>query len=264
MAGATILGSGSRGNSLVVHGFRSNILVDAGFSFKQTLSRLADCGIDPGTIGAVLVSHEHGDHVQGVELFSRKMGVPVYCNRAAAGEIRKRGLEAKGVINIFSAGASFAVEEFEVTAFSVPHDARDTVGFGISTGPCRIGVATDLGHATQPVLHHLSQSDILVVESNHDPVMLRNSSRPWPLKQRINGRHGHLSNAACMDLLRQVIAPRTKAVLLAHASEECNCYELVDDCAAQCLEELGRGDISVGVGRQEGALPTVFFNPPGT
>ncbi len=257
-AGVTLLGSGSRGNALVVHGERGSLLIDAGFSLKQTLTRMQECGIDIDTVGAILVSHEHGDHVRGVGVVSRRMRVPVFCNRAAAGAIRERGLDGRGAINIFSAGGSFDFDEFRVTPFSVPHDARDTVGFSIDIGSFRIGVATDLGHATQPVLHHLRECDILVVESNHDPAMLRNSRRPWPVKQRINGRHGHLSNEDCMQLLQKVVAPRTRHVIMAHASEECNRYELVGDLAGQCLESMGRADVAVGIGRQDRPLPTCF------
>ncbi len=255
--GITVLGSGSRGNSLVVHGLQSNFLIDAGFSCKQTMARMSDSGVDPDSIGAILVSHEHDDHVKGVRLLSRKLRAPVFCNRSVGNEIRNRGLDAKGAINIFSVGAPFTWEEFTINPFSVPHDAWDTVGFRIDCRGYRIGVATDLGYATQVVLHHLQDCDSLVVESNHDPAMLRNSSRPWPLKQRINGRHGHLSNNDCMEMLRKVLAARTRNVIFAHASEECNSYSLVDECAAQCLEKLERPDVLPLVARQNAPLETV-------
>ncbi len=259
--GVTVLGSGSLGNAMVIHGGGLSLLLDAGFSWKQTLLRMHECGLDPGTIGAILLSHEHSDHVGGVRLASRRLTAPVYCNRAVGDEVRKLGVEATGAIHIFSVGTPFQIDEFTITPFSVPHDARDTVGFTIETGGLRLGVVTDLGCATSAVKHHLQECDMLVLESNHDPLLLRNSNRPWPLKQRINGRHGHLSNQDCMALLRTVAAPRTQQVIFAHASEECNSYSLIDDCAAECLQELGRDDIGTAVARQKTPLPTCYAAP---
>ncbi len=256
--GVTVLGSGSRGNAMVVHGEKSNILLDAGFSCRQILKRIEDCGIDTASIEAILISHEHDDHVKGVRLLSRKLRAPIFCNRAAAGEVRNRGVEGRGIINIFSVGSPFVCGEFRITPFSVPHDARDTVGFRIDAGGSRIGVATDLGYATQAVKHYLGECDLLVVESNHDPLMLRNSGRPWPLKQRINGRHGHLSNEDCMRMLGSVLASRTRRVIFAHASEECNSYSLVEEQAAGCMERLKRTDVQTMVARQNAPLSTCF------
>ena len=256
--GVTVLGSGSQGNALVVHSATEALLVDAGFTARELQRRLGEAGLDPGLLKAILVSHEHADHVRGLGVSARHYGIPVYCNRLTAEVLRSRD-EDLGQITIFAVGAAFRVGEFEVEPFSIPHDANDPVGFVIRTAGFKIGLATDLGHASHLVCHHLQACDLLVVESNHEIAMLRDSTRPWPLKQRILGRHGHLSNADSMDLLKRVVHARTRFLVLAHASTECNRYELVERYAADCLAGLGRPDVTIRVARQDTWLPTLWL-----
>ena len=256
MAGLTILGSGSKGNAIVIEGENGSLLIDAGFSCTRTLAKLDECGVAADRIQAILVSHEHGDHVQGLGPVSRKLKIPVYCNRATGQYIRRKEL-VKEALNVFAVGTPFTIGEFTVEPFSIPHDASDPVGFAIDNGHFRIGIATDLGYASQVVAHHLRECDVLVIESNHDVEMLLNSSRPWSLKQRIRGRNGHLSNEDSMTLLKKVLHERTQQVVLAHASEECNCYELIQDNALKCLAETGRDDVALAVARQHTPLPTI-------
>jgi phosphoribosyl 1,2-cyclic phosphodiesterase len=206
---------------------------------------------------AILVSHEHSDHVKGLRAVSRHFQVPVYCNRGTGQMIKDRNC-APEKLHLFAAGTSFNVGEFSIEPFAIPHDAMDPMGFAIRAGNCKIGIVTDLGHAGSMVCHHLRECDILVLESNHDVAMLRDSSRPWSLKQRIISRHGHLSNEASMKLLKQVLHDQTRHLILAHASQDCNCYKIVEREAVSSLAASGRSDVQALVARQETHLPTVW------
>lgn len=257
LLGLTVLGSGSRGNALVVHGPRGGVLLDAGFSAAELTERLGQAGLRPSQLDAILVSHEHADHVKGLRVFAERHGLPVFANRGTAAVLRHRDARL-GPVRLFAAGNAFQVGEYEIYPFSIPHDANDPVGFVVEAHGRRLGIATDLGHVNRLVTYQLRECDVLVVESNHDIGMLGNSSRPWALKQRILGRHGHLSNEACMELLRAVVHARTRHVVMAHASEECNRYELVAKAVQDCLTRLGRPDIRAHVARQDRPLPTVW------
>lgn len=257
MIGVTVLGSGSRGNSLVVHGEDGAILVDAGFSMRQTRIRLEEAGVDIRTIKAIVVSHEHTDHVKGLRVAAKQLKVPVYCNRNTGTMLKDREI-CPDTLHLFSAGASFMIGEFMVQPFSIPHDAMDPVGFTISNRDMRVGIATDLGHVNNLVCHHLRESEILVVESNHDLNLLRRSSRPWSLKQRILSRHGHLSNDATLELLARVLHERTRHLILAHASQDCNRYDLVASHVSNGLKALGRTDLTPHVATQDKWLPTMW------
>ena len=256
--GITILGSGSRGNALVIQAPDGAVLLDAGFSARELDDRLAQTGVEPTALRGVIVSHEHADHVRGLRVFAERYGLPVFANRGTATVLKKRD-ERLGRLCLFAAGNPFAVGPFTVHPFSIPHDASDPVAFVLQAHGRRIGVATDLGHVNHLVEHQLRGCDALVIESNHDLGMLGNSTRPWALKQRILGRHGHLSNEACVALLQRVVDARTRHVVMAHTSEECNRYELVAQMAIDCLASLGRTDIAAHIARQDEPLPTFRF-----
>ncbi len=257
MIEVTVLGSGSAGNALLIQNEHSALLVDAGFSARDLERRCLAAGVSLAGVSAILVSHEHGDHIKGLGPVARRLGAPVYCNRLTAEAIRNTQQRPPRSMNLFGAGMPFSIGEFDIEPFSIPHDAVDPVGFVIHCDGRKIAVATDLGFAGNLVNHVLRDSDLLVLESNHDVAMLLASNRPWPLKQRIMSRHGHLSNEACMDLLRSVISEKTRQVILAHASRECNSYELVEDQAQQCLAEIGRPEIRPLVARQDAPLRPV-------
>jgi phosphoribosyl 1,2-cyclic phosphodiesterase len=256
--GVTILGSGSRGNALVLHTAAGAILLDAGFSARELEQRLAQSGLEPSALSAIVISHEHTDHVKGLRVFAARYGLPVYANRGTAAVLRSRDPQL-GPLRLFAAGNPFQIGPFTVYPFSIPHDANDPVAFVVQALDRRIGIATDLGHVNHLVTHQLRECDLLVLESNHDLTMLGNSQRPWPLKQRILSRHGHLSNAACMDLLRAVAHSRTRHVVLAHSSSECNCPQLVAQAVADCLTSLGRTDITAHIASQDAPLPTLWL-----
>lgn len=250
----TVLGSGSSGNALVIRAGGRGILVDAGFSAKELRRRLTLAGIDETCLDAVIVTHEHEDHISALRVFAKPLELPVYATRLTA-EAMKYAKKAPERLAIFTAGASFTIGNFGVEPFSIPHDASDPVGFTIRWGARKIGVVTDLGHANAVVCDRLRECDLLVVESNHDLQMLRNSARPWNLKHRIAGKHGHLSNDDCMKLLQTILHARTRHLVLAHASCECNRYELIEQLAIKVLAAMGRHDLKPHVARQTEALP---------
>jgi len=255
--GLTVLGSGSQGNALVVHGPEGALLLDAGLSLRELRRRMAAAGIEETALQAVVVSHEHADHITGLGPLVNTLKLPVYCNRGTGLSVCEHRI-APGSLKLFAAGCTFAVGGLSVSPFSIPHDASDPVGFVISADGLKIGVATDLGYASGLVLHHLADCDLLVLECNHDVEMLRQSSRPWSVKHRILGRHGHLSNDACMTLMGQVLRPRTRQLVLAHASRECNRYELIAEMTARQLAALNRTDVHAHVARQDDVLPTLW------
>jgi phosphoribosyl 1,2-cyclic phosphodiesterase len=257
--GITILGSGSRGNATVVHTENEAILIDAGFSARELRKRMARAEVDEKLVRAILVTHEHSDHVCGLRVCAKQLGVPVYANRGTAEVLRSRD-DKLGALTIFAPGSSFGVGPFTVEPFTIPHDAYDPVAFVVKLGAIKLGIATDLGHVNALVSHQLKACDALVVESNHDIGMLRNSDRTWSLKQRILSRHGHLSNDDGLELLRKVLHARTRHVVMAHASRDCNEYELVEAGVRQCLVELGREDVQLHVATQDDGVQTIWVS----
>jgi phosphoribosyl 1,2-cyclic phosphodiesterase len=256
--GITILGSGSRGNAMVIHTPREALLIDAGFSARELRRRLDCTGLDPDRIKAVLVSHEHGDHVKGLRVFAGQFQIPIYANRRTADALRYRD-DKFASMTIFAVGAPFRIGGFHIEPFSIPHDANDPVAFIVRAGDVKIGIATDLGHVSNLVAYQLRECRVLVLESNHDCVMLGNSKRPWALKQRIRRRHVHLSNDSCFELLRRVLHADTSHVVLAHASRDCNSYDLVKKGAEKLLCELERPDVDLHVAVQDEPLPTLWL-----
>src|SRR5450432_1661274 len=190
----TVLGSGSAGNCAVVESDECRLLIDGGLSARQMAVRLEAAGVDPASLDGILVTHEHGDHVSGLDVFCKKFEVPIYCNSLTA-EALGRGLNK--CWRLFSTGGDFAIKDIAVQTFSVPHDAVDPVGFVLHHGPASLGFCTDLGFATKLVFERIRAAQTIVIETNHDEKLLQNDTRrPWPVKQRIMSRHGHLSNAA--------------------------------------------------------------------
>jgi len=256
--GITVLGSGSKGNACVVHAGDQALLIDVGFSGSELSRRMDATGVDVTQIRGILVSHEHSDHISGLGVLARRLNVPVFANNSTAAAIRYKPRPPEK-IHIFASGCAFNIGDFAVEPFSIPHDASDPVGFAIEHRAGKVGIATDLGYASQLVCHQLRQCHILMIESNHDIEMLHNSSRPWLLKQRILSRHGHLSNADCLDLLQKILHPCTQHVVLAHASEDCNRHELIEKGVAQCLATLQRGDVRASIACQQQPLPTLWL-----
>jgi phosphoribosyl 1,2-cyclic phosphodiesterase len=233
-----VLGSGSGGNATLIEGGGVRVLLDAGFSCRRLVQRLRFVGCEPDTIDAILVTHEHGDHVAGAARFSESFEVPIWCTRGTA---RAAGFDADGLdVRPVAAGGSFAIGDLAVRPFAVPHDAVETVGFVLEAGRSRLGYATDLGHGPDAVRDHLADCDLLILESNHDVDLVRAGPYPESLKTRILSRHGHLDNEGAADLLSAVARGRTRTVVLAHLSETNNRPALALEAAARRLA-AGRG-----------------------
>src|SRR5437899_3074755 len=192
----TILGSGSSGNCAFLETGETRLLIDAGLSGRQIRQRLLTIGRAPENLSGILITHEHSDHVQGLLGLAAKLQVPIYCNRLT-GEAIQRQFETKLDFRLFATGATFDVGDVAIDTFSVPHDAYDPVGFLLRTAEGNIGFLTDLGHATHLVLQRVKAANILLLETNYDLKLLQDDrKRPWSVKQRIQSRHGHLSNEA--------------------------------------------------------------------
>jgi phosphoribosyl 1,2-cyclic phosphodiesterase len=253
----TILGSGSGGNCAYIETAETRILVDAGFSPRQIRKRLESIGRVPEKLNAILVTHEHSDHVQGLAGIAAKLKIPIYCNRATQ-EAFEFQLETKFECRRFETGASFEIGDLLVDSFAIPHDAQDPVGFLIRTPAGNIGFVTDLGHATKLVLERVKPANVLVLESNHDVKMLQDCPRrSWSLKQRILGRHGHLSNEAAAEAAAHIMSAELKHLYLAHLSRECNRPELAHYVMAEQLHHIGAKHVHLQTAAQDEPCKTL-------
>lgn len=241
MKGFCPLASGSKGNSIFLGTNQTKILIDAGLSGKAIIAKLAEINVDISEIDAILISHEHIDHIQGLKVLANRLGIPVLANaETAKGIVETLGDCPK--FKIFSTGETFEFGDLEIHPFSVQHDTLDPVAFTIKTGNLKLGFCTDLGFVTTLVVNQLRECDYLYVEANHQISMVHSSARPMVYKQRVLGRTGHLSNEACGQLLTQVYHDDLKHVHLAHLSSECNTPEV----ALQVIRDiLGQHGISL-------------------
>jgi phosphoribosyl 1,2-cyclic phosphodiesterase len=219
-----MLGSGSAGNSALVATDHCKVLVDGGLSARQIILRLEQCGVAPEYLDGVLLTHEHGDHVCGLEVFCRKFHIPIYANALTAEAVRSDGaLNRHRNWRIFRTGSEFSICDILVQTFPVPHDAVDPVGFVFQAGSSSMGFITDLGFATKMLVERLREVHTLLIETNHDEKLLQaDPHRPWPVKQRIQSRHGHLSNAAAAGVIEQLLPGKVERVVLGHLSRDCN------------------------------------------
>ncbi len=249
MTKVCVLASGSKGNAIYVSDEKTAVLVDAGLSAVEIERRLRSRDINPQALDAIVVSHEHTDHVRSVGVLSRRFRLPVYINEQTLMAATSQ-LGCLHETRRFLCGAPFHIGSLSIHPFAVCHDAVDPVGFTIKDGGAKIGIATDLGVTTRLVSHHLKGCRIMVLEANHDLKMLEDGPYPWELKQRIRGRLGHLSNEASRDVLGDVFDSRLEHVILAHMSETNN----QPDTALACLREaVGRDAVRLTVAEQHTA-----------
>lgn len=257
MKGFCPLASGSKGNCIYIGTDQVKILIDAGLSAKAIQKRLGDINVDLADIDAILVTHEHMDHIQGLKTLAYKMGIPILANHETA----------KGIVDtfhgcpkfkIFSTGEPFEFADLEIHPFSIQHDTLDPVAFTIRINNLKLGFCTDLGFATSLVHSHLSHCDYLYIEANHQPSMVYASSRPMVYKQRVLSRSGHLSNEACGHLLAHVFHPKLKHVHLAHLSSECNSPEMALQVIKGILEQKGI-QIDMCAAPQDKISRSIFF-----
>jgi phosphoribosyl 1,2-cyclic phosphodiesterase len=253
----TILGSGSAGNCAYVETDETRILIDAGFSARQIRQRLASIGRAPENLSGILVTHEHSDHVHGIAILGEKLRIPIYCNRPTQ-EALVSQLDARLEWRLFNTGASFEVGDILVETFAIPHDAQDPVGFLLRTAAGNIGFLTDLGHVTRLVVERVRTANVLVLEANHDVKLLQDClRRPWSLKQRILGRHGHLSNDGAADAAEQVMSAGLRQLYLGHLSRECNRPELAHNVVNERLQRIGATHVQLHQTSQSVPSPTL-------
>lgn len=249
MFSLTMLGSGSAGNAALIATDHCRLLVDGGLSARQLMVRLELCGVKPEQLDGVLLTHEHGDHVCGLDVLCRKFHVPIYCNALTAEAIRcpaTAGLGKHRNWRIFRTGAEFSICDIIVQTFPVPHDAVEPVGYAFHAGKCGLGFITDLGYATKMLVERLREVHTLVIETNHDEKLLQACQyRPWPVKQRIMSRHGHLSNAAAASVIEQLLPGKIERVVLGHLSRDCNNPELAKGAVQALLAKCGREQVEV-------------------
>jgi len=228
----------------------TTLLIDIGFSARETGRRLRQVGVEPEEITAILLTHEHGDHVAGAAVASRRWKVPIFCRPSVAVAAR---LEDKGAGEVQDLPLkSFDLGTMAITPFSVPHDAVETVGFVVEAEGLRLGYATDMGQVTDTVVHHLSRCHILAVEANHDVDMTRLGPYPWHLKERILGSRGHLSNEGTAELLARAAGPETCKVVLTHLSDTNNTRELALSGAREGLDRSRNTTVDLEAASQEG------------
>jgi len=252
----TALASGSSGNSFLIQVNGSCILIDCGLSGKQMEERLKAAEVAPGSLRGIVVSHEHSDHVKGVGVLSRKYKLGVWMNRAtwhavgeSVGKVHKQ--------EFFETGKVFEIAGLRIHPFPVPHDCKDPVGFRISWRTRTLGICTDLGVATGLVANYLTGLQVVILESNHDPRMLREGPYPWELKQRVQGRLGHLSNPTSAQLLQRIVSDELQAVILAHVSKTNNRPELALTCARASLHGNLNDDVTIFCASQDQVSPTL-------
>jgi phosphoribosyl 1,2-cyclic phosphodiesterase len=228
------LGSGSQGNALLVEAGRTRVLLDCGFSLADTTRRLARLGIRPEDLSAIIVTHEHDDHIGGVARFARKHRLPTWMTAGTYRGLEKL-FEPDIDLRLIQGYAAFAIGDLCVEPYPVPHDAREPAQYVFSDGARRLGVLTDVGHGTPYIQRCLSGCDALVMECNHDPALLEGSDYPHSLKQRIASRFGHLDNAQAAALLSAIDRRRLQHVLAAHLSETNNRPDLARDALSRAL-----------------------------
>jgi phosphoribosyl 1,2-cyclic phosphodiesterase len=246
------LGSGSEGNALVVQAGATTVMVDCGFGIAETIRRCQRLGLNPESISAIVITHEHGDHVGGAPRFARRFGIPVWLTfgTLAATESRWDGCTLRG----FDSHDAFVVSDIEVQPFPVPHDAREPAQMALTDGVRKLGVLTDVGETTLFIEQSLAECDALFLEANHCEDLLAHSAYPLSLKKRIAGRFGHLSNRASADLLSRLANPKLQRVVAAHLSRQNNRADLARAAFAQAL---GAADEEVLVASQDEGLEWV-------
>ena len=257
MKGFCPLASGSKGNCIYLGTDQTKILIDAGLSGRAIKTRLAQINVDLADIDAILITHEHGDHIQGLQVLALKLGIPVFANSDTA----------KGIVTylhdcprfkIFTTGDTFEFGDLEIHPFSIQHDTLDPVAFVIRTSRLKLGFCADLGFASSLVKKQLEGCDYVYIEANHDPDMVRACPRPTVYKQRVLSRSGHLSNAECGQLLESISHTSLKHVHLAHLSQECNTHDKALNTVQEHIKAAGYS-IEVNIAHQDRISKAILF-----
>ncbi|AWB46681.1 MBL fold metallo-hydrolase [Paenibacillus sp. CAA11] len=236
----TVLSSGSTGNATVVNYGDTTLMIDAGFSARRIDELLRERELTGEQLNGILVTHEHSDHIKGLGAVARKYNLPIYANEKTWEAIEKPvGAIAEENRRIFGTGESKDFGSLRVESFPISHDAAEPVGYCFYDGKSKLSVVTDLGYASDRVMQTIADSDVFVLESNHDIEMLRMGRYPWNIKRRILGDMGHLSNEAAGEVMSQLLTGRTKRAYLAHLSREHNMLDLAKMAVRDAMEDRG-------------------------
>ena len=242
------LASGSKGNACCLECCGRTMLVDCGLSCRELKRRAASVGVDVSCLDGIVITHSHDDHIAGIKTFHKCFpDVPIFANIMTSETIAWHERIDEDAFVHFENGQQFEIGPFEVMPFSIPHDTSDPVGYVIRAEGVVYFHGTDIGTPLDSVGVHLAEADVATLESNHDPVMLRQSGRPPSLIQRIAGPRGHLSNDQSCELVRRFASPRLKRIALAHLSEECNAPHIAERAMRETLSSIGRDDVSLAV-----------------
>jgi phosphoribosyl 1,2-cyclic phosphodiesterase len=248
----SVLGSGSRGNATFIKTDGVRLLIDAGIGRKELTRRLEIIGEDPDGIDAVLITHEHSDHAGGLRILVKDLPVQAFMTSGTFSALKADEFELNGSqLVTVPAGVAFTIGDIEVTPFSVPHDAAEPVAFTMNCSGAKVTQLTDIGYMPEHVAKHLQESDVLILESNHDLEMLRVGPYPWTLKQRLMGRYGHLSNAAVGRYIREQFDGQAQHMVLAHISSKNNHPAIAKHQAARALRDRGLANTQLTVTSQD-------------
>lgn len=234
-----LLASGSGGNSMYIESHGTALIIDQGLAHRDFITRLESRGCDAGRIKGILVTHEHNDHINGVGITARKLGIPIYTTEGSRRSINNKLNGFEQVMTIES-GVQFMIDRIEILPFSVSHDAEDPVQFRISSRGKTLAVATDLGFVSHLVAERLKGCDLVVIESNYDAEMLTNGPYPWEVKKRIESNRGHLSNRNAAEILFNLSGNRKPKAILAHLSEENNRPDIALRTVRELFEKFDR------------------------
>ena len=255
MLSFTILGSGSSGNCTVVSTDHTTLLIDAGLSAKQIALRLEAAGFNPAALDGILLTHEHGDHTAGLEIFTKKWNVPIFATPLTQESIEHHFRHSPRW-KLMQTGSPFEVNDLRIECFSVPHDAVDPVGFVLQDIESKLGFVSDVGFVTNLIRDRLQGAHTLFLEANYDTDLLEaDTKRPWSTKQRISSRHGHLSNEQAADLVASVAHEALHQVVLGHLSEDCNHPDTAAGYIRNALVERSFHDVDVWCADRKTASP---------
>ncbi len=245
--------SGSSGNAAYLEAGGARILIDAGLPGRMIEDALKSIGADPKSLNAILVTHEHSDHVRGVGVLARRYGLPVYLNGGCLKSLPAQvGRIPPENLRVFETGRPFFLGDTEITPFSTYHDCAEPVGFSFTDGSCRVSMLTDVGHVDERLMKAVANSDLLLLESNHDVDLLKSGPYPYPLKMRILSDVGHLSNAAAGRALAALSGMGVKNALLGHLSRENNYEQLALDTVKGVLAREGVTDVTLHLALRTG------------
>lgn len=259
MVQLTVLGSGSSGNCAVLQSAETTLLLDAGLSARQICIRLESIGLSADQLDGILLTHEHQDHTQGLEIFCKNRAIPIVCTRLTQ-EILLRDVRFRSppVWRILPTGSRFNWGDLQIESFSVPHDAVDPVGYVVADRESRLGLLSDVGHITHLIRDRLSGADSVFVEANYDTHLLdADTRRPWAIKQRISSQHGHLSNQQAAELIEFLAHPNLHHIVLGHLSDDCNDPQIAESQIRAVLERKGLQHTQVRCAQRRAVTPGI-------